>query len=197
MQINKYTDIVGVIASEDIAEGRMVLMTSHSFNKNYGSDTDLPGVKLPDTADEAARAQYILTWPVSNANAHGPIRLFIPQPSINWSLREGGFDKAANVPFSANVHLTYPGHKDGVTIPSGYQALAFAEGVFTVPSGAWEYSANSEVPGAPLRVMDTASDTAADAGKLADNTGGGGTTVARVERYDSDTGDLTFRTLNQ
>lgn len=195
MQINKYTDIVGAVVVEDIPEGRMVLITSNTVGtKDFGSEADLPGVKLPDDSTEAGEAKFIVTWPVTNANAEGPIKLFIPTPSMDWALRRG-FDQAANVPFNADVHLSWPGNKDGVTIPSGYQALAFAEGVFTVPSGSWEYNVALEAPGAPLRVMDTSTDSEADAGRLAYN-GGGGTTVARVERYHSDTGDLTFRTLN-
>lgn len=192
MEINKYTDIMGVIAAEDIPEGRMVLLTSHSFSKDFGSDVDLPGVKLPADSTEAGNAKYVITWPVSNANAEGPIRMFIPTPSYSWALRRGGWDQSANVPFDAEVHLTYPGHKHGVTIPSGYQALAFDRGVFTVPSGHYVYSADIEKPGAPLEVLNTADDGAASAGKLAYNANG---TIAVVERFDSDDYSLTFRTL--
>lgn len=195
MEINKYTDIVGVVVVEDIPEGRMVCFTENTpGGHNFGSRTDLPGVKLPDTAAEAARARFIVTWTVNNANAEGPITLFIPTPSFDWALRRGGWDQSENVPFDAAVHLTWPGQRHGVTIPSGYQALAFDDGVFTVPSGSWEYNANAEIPGAPLRVMNTADDSEADAGRLAFDAAGTAT-VARVERFDSDTGDLTFRTL--
>jgi hypothetical protein len=192
MEINKYTDIMGVITTEDIPEGRMVLMTSHSKNHDFGSEVDLPGVKLPDDATEAGVAKFCLTWPVNNANAEGPIRMFIPTPSFDWALRAGGWDQSANVPFSATVHLTYPGHKDGVTIPSGFQALAFDRGVFTVPSGAFVYSADLLVPGAPLEVLNAGDDGASEAGKLAYNSAG---SIAVVERFDSDKYSLTFRTL--
>lgn len=191
MEINKYTDIMGVVVTEDIPEGRMVLMTGHSQSIDFGSQVDLPGVKLPDDSTEAGFAKFCVTWPVNNANAEGPIKMFIPTPSFDWALRHGGWDQAANVPFSATVHLTYPGHKEGVTIPSGFQALAFDRGVFTVPSGAFVYSADL-VPGAPLEVLNEGDDGAGEAGKLAYNAAG---TIAVVERFDSDEYSLTFRTL--
>lgn len=192
MEINKYTDIMGVVATEDIVEGRMVLLTSHDVDHDFGSYTDLPGVKLPADSTEAGVAKYCITWPVSNANAEGPIKMFIPTPSFDWALRAGGWDQSANVPFSATVHLTYPGHKHGVTIPSGYQALAFDRGVFTVPSGAFVYNVAMLTPGAPLEVLNTADDGASEAGKLAYNAAG---TIAVVERFNQDEYSLTFRTL--
>lgn len=194
MEINKYDDILGVVVTEDVIEGRMVLLTTNTVGtKDFGSEGDLPGVKLPDTAAEAAEARFIVTWPVSNANAEGAIKLFVSTPSMEYALRRG-FDQAANVPFNADVYLTWPGNQDGVTIPSGYQALAFAKGTFTVPSGSWVYNANLEVPGAKLTVANAADDAAADVGKLKYDSAGTAT-VARVERYDGSTGDLTFRTV--
>lgn len=195
MEINKFTDIMGVVVKTDIVEGRMVKLTSHSENYNFGSKVDLPGVKLPADATEAKSCKYIVTWPVSKANAEGAIKMFITQPSFPWAMRRGGWDQAANVPFSADVHLTYPGNRDGVTIPSGYQALAYDRGVFTVPSGSFAYSADIEVPGAPLEVLNTADDGSGEAGKLAYNSGSADATVAVVEHYDSTDAKLTFRTL--
>lgn len=191
MEINKYTDIVGVVATTDIPEGRMVLLTSHVWDHNFGSKVDLPGVKLPADSTEAGFAKYCLTWPVNNSNAEGAIKMFIPQPSFAWALRAGAWDQASNVPFNATVYLTYPGHQEGVTIPSGFQALAFDRGVFTVPSGAFIYSADL-VAGAPLEVLNTGDDGADSSGKLAYNAAG---TIAVVERFDSDAYSLTFRTL--
>lgn len=190
MEINKFTDIVGVVATQDIPEGRMVLFTSHSYDHNFGSKTDLPGVKLPADDAESKFAKFCVTWQVSNATAHGPIRMFIPMPSYDWAMR-GGWDQDSNVPFNSDVHLTYPGHKHGVTIPSGFQALAFDRGVFTVPSGHFAYSVDLEVPGALLEVLNTA-DEGSDSGKLAYDAAG---TIAVTERYDSTDGSLTFRTL--
>lgn len=192
MEINKYTDIMGVVTAQDIPEGRMVRMTSHTQDHNFGSKVDLPGVVLPMSAADALVARFVITWPVTNSNAEGPIKMFIPTPSFDWALRSGGWDQAANVPFSATVHLTYPGHKDGVTIPSGFQALAFDRGVFTVPSGAFLGSTTDLVPGAPLEVLNSNDDGASEAGKLAYNAAG---TIAVVERFDLDEFSLTFRTL--
>jgi hypothetical protein len=194
MEINKYTDIMGVITGEDIPEGRMVALTSHTENYDFGSKVDLPGVRLPNSAVEALEAKYVITWPVSNANAEGPIRMFIPTPSFTWALRHGGWDQAANVPFSAVVHLTYPGHKDGVVIPSGFQALAFDRGVFTVPSGHFVYAAGLNTPGTWLEALNKADDTAAEAGKLSVTTTKT-ESVAVVERFDLEKYSLTFRTL--
>ncbi len=192
MEINKYTDIIGVVTGEDIPEGRMVILTGHSENYDFGSKVDLPGVRLPADSTEAANAKYCLTWPVSNANAEGPIKMFIPTPSFTYALRRGGWDQNSNVPFSAYVHLTYPGHKEGVIIPSGYQALAFDRGVFTVPSGHFVYSAELATPGAKLEVLNKADDGASEAGKLAYSASGA---IAVVERFDLEEYSLTFRTL--
>lgn len=183
---------MGVVVVMDIAEGRMVLLTENTpGGYDFGSRTDLPGVKLPKNTTEAALAKFCVTWPVNNANAEGPIKMFIPTPSFAWALRRGGWDQAANVPFAADVHLTYPGHREGVTIPSGFQALAFDRGVFTVPSGHFVYAAGLEVPGAPLEVLNI-DDDGASAGMLAYNASG---TIAVVERFNLTEFSLTFRTL--
>jgi len=194
MEINKFTDIMGVVTTEDIPEGRMVLMTPNTVpagGHNFGSRTDLPGVKLPADSTEAAKAKFCITWPVNNATAHDPITMFIPQPSFDWTMRQGGWDQARNVPFTSKVYLSYPGHWNGETIPSGWLALAFDRGVFTVPSGHFVYSADL-VTGAPLEVLNTGDDGATEAGKLAYHASG---TIAVVERYDTDENKLTFRTL--
>lgn len=192
MEINKYTDIMGVVTGEDIPEGRMVILTSHEENHNFGSKVDLPGVRVPADATEAANAKYCLTWPVSNSNAEGAIKMFIPTPSFAYALRTGGWDQPSNVPFQAYVHLTYPGHKEGVTIPSGYQALAFDRGVFTVPSGHFVYNAAMTTPGAKLEVLNKADDGSTEAGKLGYDASGA---IAVVERFTLEDYSLTFRTL--
>lgn len=195
MEINKFTDIIGVVATEDIVEGRMVLLcnaaTTVGTGPDFGSQTDLMGVKLPANSTEAAKAKYVITWPVNNAQYTDQIKMVVPMPAYTFSLRKGGWDQAANVPFTATFYLTYPGNQESVTIPSGYLALAYDRGVFTVPSGQFVYSANL-VPGAPLEVLNTGDDTAAEAGKLAYNSAG---TIAVVERFDSAKYALTFRTL--
>jgi hypothetical protein len=192
MEINKYTDIMGVVVQEDIPEGRMVVLMKNTLTADFGSKADLPGVRIPYTAGEAANAKYIVTWPVNNSQAAPGISMFVPTPSFSFAMRAGGWDQASNVPFSATVYLTYPGHQHGVTIPSGYQALAFDKGVFTVPSGHFQYNAAFQTlgPGAKLKVLSRADGS--DAGKLAYDAAG---TIAVVERFDVATWSLTFRTL--
>lgn len=191
MEINKYTDIIGVVACGDVVEGRMVILTSHSSSYDFGSRADLMGVRVPANDTEAGKAKYIVTWPVNNAQVTDDIKMLVPMPSYDWSLRRGGWDQVGNVPFSSTIYLTYPGNQNGVTIPSGYLALAFDKGVFTVPSGAFVFAAGIMAAGAPLEVLNVADD-GADAGKLAYASGG---TIAVVERFNSEDGSLTFRTL--
>lgn len=193
MEINKYTDIVGVIACGDVVEGRMVILTSHSSSYDFGSRADLFGARVPYTAAEATKAKYVITWPVNNASVTDDIRMIVPFPSYSWSLRPGAFEQQGNVPFTGKIYLTYPGNQNGVTIPSGYQALAFDKGVFTVQSGGFTFSASIMAAGAPLRVKDAATDTIAEAGKLVYDAASG--VVAVVERFNSEDGSLTFRTL--
>ena len=185
MEINKYTDITGVVVLEDIVDGRMVLLTSHSQSINFGSQTDLPGAKLPDDATDAKKAHFVVTHAVDNTKP--PI--YVPYPQLSFALR-GGFDQAANVPLtSVDVHLTPLSVTEGRTIPSGALALAFGPGVFTVPSGAFICSADGGVPGTWLQV----SSNGVYAGKLeedADYSEGG---FAQVERYNSTDNKLTFR----
>jgi len=186
MEINKYQDITGVVTGESMVEGRMVLLVDHSQSYDYGSREDLPAVRLPNNSTEAAKARFCVTFAVDNSE----LPLYEPYPTIaNTSLRYG-FDGSENVPFDAAVHLTHPGNKIGQTIPSGALALAFGPGVFTVPSGAWVYSA-SVVKGEFLAVANTADDSEADAGKLKYS---GSASFAEVIEVDSDL-NLTFRTL--
>ena len=184
MEINKYTDITGVVTSEEIPEGRMVLLTDHAQTHNYGSREDLPAVKLPDDSTEAAAARFCVTFAVDNTEP--PIQ--IPMPTIADTSLRYGVDGAANVPYNADVHLTPLSNKKGLNIPSGYLALAFGPGVFTVWSGEYVYSATL-VPGAFLAVADATTDSAADAGKLKYS---GSATFAQVMELDSDL-NLTFR----
>lgn len=187
MEINKYTDIVGVVTTEAIVEGRMVLLTSHNQSYDFGSRVDLPGVKLPATSAEAAKAKFCVAFALDNR----PTPLVNSYPSLTFALRDG-FGQTANVPFTASIYLTHPGNMTvPQTVASGALALAFDKGVFTVPSGSFIYSANL-VPGAPLAVADTATNGATEAGKLKYDANGA---VAVVERFDSTNFTLTFRTL--
>lgn len=184
MEINKYTDITGVVTTEAIPEGRMVLLTASSETHNYGSREDLPGVKLPDTSAEAAMARFCLTFAVDNTEPP----LFIPMPTVADTSFRYGFDGAANVPFDAAVHLTPLSMKKGLTIPSGWLALAFGPGVFTVWSGEYVTHGSMAV-GTFLAVADTSTEDAATAGKLKYSASA---TFAQVMEIDSDL-NLTFR----
>ncbi len=187
MEINEFSDVLGVIPVANVAEGRFVLLTSHSFTYDFGSYTDLPGAKIPATAEEAKRAKYIITWKVDNR----PTPVFEPMPSFPFAER-GGFSEDPNVPFSATVYMTHPGNQEGLTIPSGMPSLAYTDGVFTVPSGSYIYNSNIIVPGAALIVANT-TDDAADAGKLKYTATMDVGVVGTTERYDSTTGRLTVR----
>jgi len=185
MEINHYGDtILGVVTTSEIVEGRMVCLTSHTASRDYGSLTDVPGAKLPASAAEAARSRYVITFEQDNRS----LPLYQPQPAFDWALRYG-WDQAANAPFSATVYLTHPGVQEGLTIPSGVGALAFGEGLYTVPSGCYVYAATIEVPGTQLEVAFTDPDK----GKLQVYNAGG--IVAEVHRYYSD-GRLTFKILH-
>lgn len=192
MEINKTQDITGVKTIEDIVEGRMVLLTT---NPGIGTDltgmlSDVPGVKLPDTTAEAARARYCITWQVDNREP--PL---VAWPSYPYALRQG-FDQTANTPITdKTIYLTYPGYQESQTIPSGLLSLAYGgDGtVLTVPSGQYIYDATMQVPGTRLRACDTATDGAGSAGMLA--IVASGTEIAEVERFSTTTYALTFRLL--
>jgi peptidoglycan hydrolase-like protein with peptidoglycan-binding domain len=184
MELNRFEDVLGVVTTDAIVEGRFVVLCGHSETYDFGSREDLPGVKVPATSEEATRAKFVLTFAVDNR----PTPIMEPVPATTFGLR-GGFGAAANAPFSATVYLTPPGNQEGLTIPSGTPALAFTEGTFTLPSGAYIYSSNLVVPGAAFVIEHSG----ADAGKpkyTATNAVG---VIGFVERYDSTTGKLTVR----
>ena len=188
MEINRFEDVFGVVTTEDITEGRFVVLTSHVYDHDFGSWTDLPGCRLPVDAEDAKRAKYILTWQVDNRQPP----YYTPQPSLAWSLRTGGFDQASNVPFDANVRMTYPGYQNCQVIPSGTPSLAFTEGTFTVLSGCYVYSADIIVPGAAIIICNTDDDTT-DSGKPTYAAAMAAGVIGVTERYDSATGALTIR----
>jgi len=188
MELNHYGDIVmPVITQEDIVEGRFVLLSGYGTDYDYGSRTDLPGVRLPDTEDEAALARYMLKFAQDNRG----LPIYDPNPSFSWALRYG-WDQDENAPFEADVYITHPGVQEGRTIPSGSGAVAYGEStIATLESGAFVYDA-SLAPGVILEIANTADDGAADAGKPMV-----GTThpIAQVIRYDSTNNKLTFRVI--
>lgn len=192
MEINKQSDIVGVITTEDITEGRMVLLTSHpGFSDDVtGRLSDLPGVKLPDNETEANRARFAITWQVTRQEP--PI---IDWPTYPFALRQG-YDQDPNAPITGKtIYLTYPGYQESVTIPSGTQALAMGGGTYTVPSGQFVYSGAMQTPGTRLSVANAGDDSEATAGMLKIQEGTE-EAVAVVERFDATEMSLTFRTLS-
>jgi hypothetical protein len=192
MEINHYGDtILGVVVMEDIVEGRFVCLDAHSVSEDFGSKVDLPGARLPDTDAEATRARYCVTFAVDNRD----VPLYQTTPSYTFALRYG-FDQAGNAPFTTQIFLTHPGNQIGMTIYSGWSALAFGEGIYTIPSGAYIYSANVQIPGTPLAVANTGDDGAASAGMLKEASGTTGTAVAEVVRYYTADGRLTFKILH-
>ncbi len=190
MELNKVNgDILGAIAAEEITEGRMVVLTSHAFNNDFGSQTDLPAVKLPSTADEGKRARFMIGWAVDNRTPP----YFVPTPSYAFSLRTGGFGGAANVPFSATVWLTYPGMQLDKAIPSGTTCLAYGAGTYTLSSGQYIYAAAIKVPGCLLSVAYADPNR----GKVQSQaTFDADVVVGKVVEYNTTTGNLTITTMD-
>lgn len=181
-------EIVGVITTADVVEGRLGLLTTHTFSHDFGSREDLAGFKVPATAEEAKRARYIITWAVDNREYPA----FLPIPSVEWAER-GGWSKAQTHPFSATIYLTNPGNKEGLTISSGTPALAFGKGVYTVPSGCYIDHNDIIKVGSAVVVANTADDST-DAGKLKyAETYDADTCIGKVREYDSTTGRLTIQ----
>jgi hypothetical protein len=165
----------------------MVLLTSHSFDYDFGSKTDLPGAKLADTAEEAALSHYLIAFAEDNRS----LPIYVSQPEMSYALREG-WDQAVNVPFTSLVRLTHPNNQECQTIPSGSVVKLYGEGEYTVLSGCYVYSTEMETPGCRLCVADTDSDGVDSAGKLKYDAQAT-VTVAEVYRYNSTTGALTFK----
>lgn len=189
MEINKFEDVIGVVPTSGIVEGRFGLMCPHAFDYDFGSRVDLPGVKVPATAAEAINARYCLTFSPDN----GSTPFYEPIPSFAFAQR-GGWDQAANVPFAATVYVTHRSNQEELTIPSGLPCLGFTDGTFTLPSGGYIHSAGIIVIGANVVVANTAEDGAVNAGKLKwQNAYDYDRVVGTVKEYDSDTLRLTVR----
>jgi hypothetical protein len=193
MEIRHYGDtILGVVTEKAMYEGRMVVLDAHSETYGFGSREDLPGVRPPANSTEARRARYVLAFAVDNRS----LPIYEPTPFFTFALRHG-WDQTANVPFDAEVQLTHPSNKLGQVVPSGALALAYGEGIYTVPSGSYVYSATMEVPGTQLAVTNIADDGGDDAGMLfASVDAFGDDVVAEVYHFDDDTAALTFKILH-
>jgi hypothetical protein len=189
VEINKFSDIIGVVATQNIPEGRMVLLTTHSFNYNFGSKTDLMGVKLPADSTEGGKARYVAVFAQDNRS----LPIYQPMPFYTFNLRKGWGRGSDNVPITGStIYLTHPGNMKGQTIPSGSVMSAHGGGVYTVPSGAFIYSSEVQTPGTYLVSANTADDGGTETGKLKYSASA---TSIVVERYNSTTKELTFRTL--
>jgi len=185
MEINRFDDVFGVRVIEDIVEGRFVVLTAHNLGGSIMNvDADVPGAKLPTTAEEATRAKYCLTFAVDNRQT--PI---VDWPQTEWDERGGWVNSTAGPLTGVKMWLTHPGNQESQTVPSGYKALAFGAGVYTLPSGQYVYNSALETPGAALVVEYTG----ADQGKpkyTATNAVG---VIGVTQAYDSTTGALTIK----
>lgn len=176
MEINKYLEIFGGQTKEEMADGRMVYLTTSDEDGVYG-------VALPKSSDDAAKSKYCVTWTPSNQAAP----YITPVPAYSFA-RRGGWDQVANDPFDAEVSYVYPGDRVDSTIPSGTLVRVFPEGsVLTVTSGNFVYS-SSLAKGAPLSV----SYDEGNYGKPKYDAAG---TFMIVEDFDSDDMTLTFRII--
>jgi hypothetical protein len=196
MEINQYSQGAqpnGAIAQEDIVESRFVLLTTNYWSHNFGSRTDLPGVKLPDNDTEAQRARYCITFTVPDREKINGMYIS-PESSYSmpYSLR-GGFDQSANVPITGvTLRLTWPGNQEAQTIPSGSMVLLWGpDAVVTIPSGQYVYNSNLHIPGSRLEVLNSDDDTT-DHGKLSYAAAG---TIAEVVELNDTTSALTVRLL--
>ena len=128
-----------------------------------------------------------MTWKVDNSAFPS-----YAVPSFAFAER-GGWNQDANAPFSTTVYLTHPGNQEGLTIPSGATSLAYTDGSFTLPSGAYVYSADIIVPGAAIMIADADSDDAESAGKPKYTASLAVGVIGETREYDSTTGKLTIR----
>ena len=189
-ELNRFEEVAGGVVQEDTVEGRFVIMVANTMGGLFmNTDADLPGLRVPATDEEAKRAKYMLMWPVDNRQSP----LVMSYPSTTFAFR-GGFGVAGQQgPITPTMWLTHPGNQEGTTIPSGYKGLAYTDGTFTLPSGAYIDSPDIRVPGAALIVANTATDTAANAGKPKYLAAAAEGKIGVTEAFDSATGRLTIR----
>lgn len=188
MEINRFEDVIGVVVQEDIVEGRFVTLVANGLGGDFMNvDSDLPGAKLPDTAEEAKRSKFCVTFAVDNRPT--PI---IDYPQTSFDFRGGWVNSSAGPLTGVKMWLTHPGNQESQTIPSGYRALGYTEATLTIPSGGYIYNASLVVPGA-LWIVANAADDGADTGKVKYTASMAAGVMGVVEKYDSATGALTVR----
>ena len=189
MEINRFEEVLGVVAQADTVEGRFVVLVANAMGGLFmNTDTDLAGARVPATAEEAKRAKYCLTWAVDNRQS--PLVMSYPGSVFDF---RGGWVNNSSGPLAVTMWLTHPGNQEGRTIPSGYKALGYTDGTFTLPSGAYVDSDEIKVPGAAIIVADTNSDSASDAGKPKYTATAAEGKIGVTEAFDSATGRLTIR----
>lgn len=188
MEINRFEDVLGVIAQADVVEGRFVVLGANAFGGDFVNvDDDLPGASVPATAELAKRANFCITFAVDNRPT--PI---VDYPGSTFDFRGGWVNNSQGPLTGVKMWLTHPGNQESQTIPSGYKALAFTEATVTLPSGQYVYDANLETPGALVIIANTADD-GADAGKPKYQATAAVGVVGRVVDFDDTTKALTIR----
>lgn len=187
MEINRFEEVFGVVTQADIVEGRFVVLGDNASEPTATDNPDLPGASVPATEELAKRAKYVLTWAVNNQPA--PIVEYPAAPAFDF---RGGWVNATSGPLTPKMWLTHPGNQESQTITSGIKALAYTEGVFTIPSGQYIDNAALHTPGAAFIIANTADD-GADAGKPKYTATVAIGYVGVVHAYDSTTGALTVR----
>jgi hypothetical protein len=184
-ELNRFEEVLGGVVQADTVEGRFVILVANAINGTFMNvDDDIPGLKVPSTAEEAKRAKYMLLWAVDNRKAP----LVMSYPSTTFDFR-GGFVNSPSGPVSQTLWLTHPGNQEGTTIPSGYKALGYTDGTFTLASGEYIDSADIRVPGAALVVEYSG----ADAGKPKYTATAAEGKIGVTELFDSTTNRLTIR----
>jgi hypothetical protein len=191
MEINNFDQVIGGITQADTVEGRFVIMVANAMTGTFiNINSDLPGLRVPATAEEAKRAKFVLAFAVDNRQS--PIVNYPTAPTFDT--RGGWGGNTTHGPLTGlTMWLTHPENQEGNTVVSGLKALGYTEGTFTFPSGEYVDSAAIKVPGCAIMVADTASDGAGSAGKPKAQTSLAVGAIGFTETFDSATGRLTIR----
>lgn len=185
MEINRFEDVIGVVPQADVVEGRFVVLVANAMGGDFmNTDDDLPGARVPGTAEEAKRAKFCITFAVDNREA--PI---VDWPRTAFDFRGGWVNSPTGPLTGVKMWLTHPGNQEGQTIPSGYRALGYTEGTFTLPSGHYVESDEIKVPGAAI-IVEYSGD---DAGKPKYTATFAAGVIGFTEDFQTDTGRLTIR----
>jgi hypothetical protein len=189
MEINQFAhEITGVMPNANVVEGRFGILTTHTFDHNYGSQTDLMGFQVPATAEEAKFANQLITWQVDNQ-----VYPMWTVPTAFTSAQRRGYSSTQDDPMTGQtIYLSNPAAQDGLTIASGTPSLAFGKGVYTLASGAYINDASWAV-GSLVQVANSAEDGGAtNAGKAKRLATHSDRKVGIVREYSSTTGRMTI-----